>query len=384
MPNTVKLMQGNEACTVGALAAGLRFYAGYPITPSTEIAELCAEELPRVGGSFVQMEDEIGSIAAIIGASLTGKKAMTATSGPGFSLMQECLGYASLCEIPIVIINVMRMGPSTGMPTSPAQADVMQARWGTHGDHPIIVLAPGNVRECFELTLRAFDLSEKYRVPVIVLTDEVIGHMREKVELPDPSTVRPLKRAAPKSPAGYKPYAADPNGGVPLMAPFGQGYRWHVTGLFHDESGAPSGKADVADKLIRRLAAKIENNVDDICEYSGESLEDCDIAVVAFGASAMSALSAVRKARKAGIKAGLFRPRTLWPFPEKALREVAGHASTIIVPEMNLGQIALEVERIASCSSRVIRLGKVNGELFRPEEVFQSIMSAANAGEGAK
>jgi 2-oxoglutarate ferredoxin oxidoreductase subunit alpha len=298
--------------------------------------------------------------------------------------MQECLGYASLCEIPLVIINVQRMGPSTGMPTSPAQGDVMQARWGTHGDHSIIVLAPGNVRECFDLTLRAFDLSEKFRVPVIVLSDEVVAHMREKVELPDPATVKPYRRLAPKTPAGYKPYAADPNGGVPLMAPFGAGYRWHVTGLFHDESGGPSGKPEVADKLLRRLHAKIENNLDEITEYASESVDDCDVLVVAFGSSAMSALSAVRSARKAGVKAGLFRPKTLWPFPEKALRKIAAHANTIIVPEMNLGQLALEVERIASCSSRVERLGKVNGELFRPEEVLESIMSAAKTGEGAK
>jgi 2-oxoglutarate ferredoxin oxidoreductase subunit alpha len=369
-------MQGSEACTAGALAAGLRFYAGYPITPSTEVAELCAEELPKIGGTFVQMEDEIGSIAAIIGASLTGKKAMTATSGPGFSLMQECLGYASLCEIPIVIINAQRMGPSTGMPTSPAQGDVMQARWGTHGDHAVIVVAPGNVRECFELTIRAFDLAEKYRVPVIVLTDEVISHMREKVELPDPKDVKPLRRAMPKAPAGYKPYAADPNGGVPLMAPFGAGYRWHCTGLFHEESGAPSGKAEVADKLVRRLDAKIANNVDDICDYAEESTEGCEVLVVAFGSSAMSALSAVRRARKEGIKAGLLRPKTLWPFPEKALKAAAAHAKTIVVPEMNLGQLALEVERVSGCGARVVRVGKVNGELFRPEEVYAAITGA--------
>jgi len=375
MPKTVKLMQGSEACTAGALAAGLRFYAGYPITPSTEVAELCSEELPKIGGTFVQMEDEIGSIAAIIGASLTGKKAMTATSGPGFSLMQECVGYASLCEIPIVIINAQRMGPSTGMPTSPAQGDVMQARWGTHGDHAVIVVAPGNVRECFELTFRAFDLAEKYRVPVIVLTDEVISHMREKVELPDPKDVKPLRRAMPKAPAGYKPYAADPNGGVPLMAPFGAGYRWHCTGLFHEDSGAPSGKADVADRLVRRLDAKIMNNVDDICDYAKESTEDCEVLVVAFGSSAMSALSAVRRARKEGIKAGLLRPKTLWPFPEKALK-AAAHAKTIVVPEMNLGQLALEVERIAGCNSKIVRVGKVNGELFRPEEIYAAITGA--------
>ncbi|HOX31679.1 MAG TPA: 2-oxoacid:acceptor oxidoreductase subunit alpha [Spirochaetales bacterium] len=376
MPKVVKLMQGSEACTAGALAAGLRFYAGYPITPSTEVAELCAEELPKIGGKFIQMEDEIGSIAACIGASLTGKKVMTATSGPGFSLMQECLGYASLCEIPLVIVNAQRMGPSTGMPTSPAQGDVMQARWGTHGDHPIIALAPGNVRECFDLTLRAFDLSEKYRIPAIVLTDEVISHMREGVELPDPAEVRPLRRAAPSSPAGYKPYAADPDGGVPLMAPFGEGYRWHCTGLFHDESGAPSGKADVADKLLRRLQLKMDKNAPDMWDNVQEGTEDCDIAVVSFGSSAMSALSAVRRARREGVKAGMLRLKTIWPFPEPAIRELASRAKAIVVPEMNLGQLALEVERVAGCRSRVIRVGKVNGELFRPDEIYDVIMGA--------
>ncbi len=376
MPKTIKLMQGNEACTAGALAAGLRFYAGYPITPSTEIAELCSEELPKIGGKFVQMEDEIGSIAAIIGASLAGKKSMTATSGPGFSLMQECLGYASLCEVPIVIVNVQRMGPSTGMPTSPAQGEVMQSRWGTHGDHPVIVLAPGNVRECFDLTLRAFDLSEKYRVPAIVLTDEVIGHMREKVELPDPADVKPLRRAAPAGRTGYKPYAADPNGGVPLMASFGEGYRYHVTGLFHDETGAPSSKTEVADRLVRRLQAKVDLHADEICDYASESLEDCEIAVISFGSSAMSSLSAVRRARKEGVKAGMLRLKTIWPFPEKAVRELAGHAKTILVPEMNLGQLALEVERVVAGRARVVRIGKVNGELFRPEEIHSAVMGA--------
>lgn len=383
MPKTVKLMQGNEACTLGALAAGLEFYAGYPITPSTEIAELCAEELPKIGGKFIQMEDEIGSIAAIIGASLTGRKSMTATSGPGFSLMQESLGYASLCEIPLVIINVQRMGPSTGMPTSPAQGDVMQARWGTHGDHPVIVLAPGNVKECFELTVRAFNLAEKYRVPVIVLADEIIGHMREKVELPDSAELKVLKRKAPESRTGYKPYAADPNGGVPLMAPFGAGYRWHVTGLFHDETGFPSNKPEVADLLMRRLHAKIENNVDELCEYASEGLEDCEIAVLSFGCSAMSALSAVRRARKEGVKAGMLRLKTLWPFPDKIVRSLAGHATKVIVPEMNLGQVALEVERAVGCETEVRRLGKVNGELFRPEEIYAAIMNAAKDGKAA-
>lgn len=376
MAEIVKLMQGNEAATAGAIAAGLEFYAGYPITPSTEIAEICAEELPKLGGAFIQMEDEIGSIAACIGASLTGKKSMTATSGPGFSLMQESIGYASLTEVPVVIINVQRMGPSTGMPTSPAQGDVMQARWGTHGDHPIIALAPGNVRECFELTFRAFELSEKYRVPVIVLTDEVIGHMREKVVLPDPATLKLPRRAAPSSPAGYKPYAADPDGGVPLMAPFGGGYRWHVTGLFHDETGAPSGKASVADALMRRLHRKIEKNVDEIADYVAESTDDCEVAVISFGSSALAALSAVRRARKEGLKAGMLRLKTIWPFPEDLVRNLTKTARRVIVPEMNLGQLALEVERIVGCKAPVTRLGKVNGELFHPDEVYAALKEA--------
>ena len=376
MTKNAKLMQGNEACTIGALAAGLQFYAGYPITPSTEIAELCASELPKVGGKFIQMEDEIGSIAACIGASLVGKKAMTATSGPGFSLMQECLGYASLTEIPIVIVDVQRMGPSTGMPTSPAQADLMQARWGTHGDHPIIVLAPGNVKECFELTFKAFNIAETYRVPVIVLMDEIIGHMREKVILPDPSTLKPLRRAEPESPAGYLPYAADPDGGVPLMAPFGEGYRWHVTGLFHDESGKPTGKSDVADRLPRRLARKVEKAAPLIEDHFEESLDDAEVVVISFGSSAMSALSAVRRARGEGVKAGLLRLKTMWPFPDELIVRAASKARRIVVPEMNLGQLALEVERAGGGRAPVTRLGKVNGELFRPEEVYASIMEA--------
>ena len=387
MTKNAKLMQGNEACTLGALAAGLQFYAGYPITPSTEIAELCAEELPKLGAKFIQMEDEIGSIAACIGASLAGKKAMTATSGPGFSLMQECLGYASLTEVPLVIIDVQRMGPSTGMPTSPAQGDLMQARWGTHGDHPIVVLAPGSVKECFELTFKAFDIAETWRVPVIVLMDEIVGHMREKVVLPDFSTLKPQRRAMPATPAGYRPYAAESDGGVPLMAPFGEGYRAHVTGLFHDETGRPSGKSEVADALMRRLARKIEKAAPLIEEHFEESLEDADILVISFGSSAMSALSAVRRARREGIKAGLLRLKTVWPFPDELVAKAARRARRIIVPEMNLGQLALEVERatrdceIAGKAVHVQRLGKVNGELFRPEEVFAAIAQEAKASD---
>lgn len=372
-----KLMQGNEACTLGALAAGLDFYAGYPITPSTEIAELCAEELPKVGGKFIQMEDEIGSAAAIIGASLTGRKTMTATSGPGFSLMQELIGYAGIAEVPIVIVNVQRVGPSTGQPTSPAQGDLMQARWGTHGDHPVVVLAPGNVKECFELTFKAFNIAEDYRVPVVVLTDEVIGHMREKVVLPEQGELKVSRRKMPEAPGGYKPYEADDDGGVPLMASFGQGYRYHVTGLFHDETGFPSNKGDITDRFLRRLCRKVEKAEPVIRDYVTESTDDCEVLVVAFGSSAMSSLSAVRQARAKGVKAGLFRPKTVFPFPEEALKAIAAKAKRIIVPEMNLGQLALEIERLAGCKTPVERLSKVNGELFKPEEILARVMGGA-------
>jgi 2-oxoglutarate ferredoxin oxidoreductase subunit alpha len=370
-------MQGNEACTLGALAAGLNFFAGYPITPSTEIAELCSEELPKIGGKFIQMEDEIGSIAAIIGASLTGRKAMTATSGPGFSLMQELIGYSAISEVPIVIINVQRVGPSTGMPTSLAQGDVMQARWGTHGDHPVVVLAPGNVRECFDLTIKAFNIAEDLRVPVIVLSDETIGHMREKVVLPDYKSIKVVNRKAPATPAGYLPYKADQDGGVPLMAPFGAGYRWHVTGLSHDETGFPTNKGEVAGDLIKRLMRKVEKAEPVIRDYATESADDCDVLVVAFGSSAMSATSAVRQARAQGVKAGLFRPKTIWPFPEEPLRELAAKAKRIIVPEMNLGQLVLEIERVVAGKAPVERLSKVNCELFRPEEILKAIIGGS-------
>lgn len=376
MPNA-KLMQGNEACTLGALAAGLNFYAGYPITPSTEIAELCAEELPKIGGRFIQMEDEIGSMAAIIGASLTGRKAMTATSGPGFSLMQELVGYSAISEVPVVVINVQRVGPSTGMPTSLAQGDVMQARWGTHGDHPVVVLAPGNVRECYDLTIKAFNVAEELRVPVIVLTDETIGHMREKVVLPEPGSFKVSRRKEPESPASYVPYKADQDGGVPPMAPFGKGYRWHVTGLSHDETGFPTNKGEVAGALIQRLMRKVEKAEKQIRDYATEATDDCDVLVVAFGSSAMSATSAVRQARAKGVKAGLFRPKTVWPFPEEPLRELSGRVKRVIVPEMNLGQLVFEIERVVAGKAPVERVSKVNCELFRPEEILAAIMGGA-------
>jgi len=365
------LMQGNEACALGAIKAGLEFYACYPITPSTEIAEVCSEELPKIGGKFIQMEDEIGALAAVIGASLTGAKSMTATSGPGFSLMMECLGYASYTEVPLVLVNVQRVGPSTGMPTGPAQGDIMQARWGSHGDFPIIVLAPGNVRECYDLTIRAFNISEEYRVPVLVMSDEIIGHMRGNVVLPE--NVKLVNRPRPKSPDGYLPFKADPDGGTPLMADFGTGYRYHVTGLTHDESGFPSNKGDINETLVRRLNRKIEKAEPAIRDYFTEDTDDCDVLLVAFGSSAMASLSAVRQARKNGIKAGMFRPRTIWPFPQEALHSIAAKTKRVIVAEMNLGQIYHEVDRVVAGKAKVERLGKINGELFKTEEILSAI-----------
>jgi len=370
----VRLMQGNEACLEGAIVAGMRFFAGYPITPSTEIAEGASEQLPKVGGKFIQMEDEIGSMAAVIGASLAGKKAMTATSGPGMSLKQENIGYASLTEVPCVIVNVQRGGPSTGLPTSPAQGDIMQARWGAHGDHPVIALYPASVSETYTVTVTAFNLAEKYRVPVILLLDEVIGHMRERVELPDKEELQIIDRTKPTvRPEEYLPYRADPNGGIPEMPAFGEGYRYHVTGLIHGESGFPSNNPEVTAKLLDRLMKKIENNMDDIIRYQEEGTEDCEIILLAYGSTARSAKSAAGMAREQGIPVGLFRPITIWPFPEKRIKEIAQKAKTIIVPEMNLGQYRLEVERAAAGKCRVVGLNRADGEIITPEDILDKI-----------
>lgn len=295
----IKLMQGNEACVEGAIAAGMRFYAGYPITPSTEIAELSAAMLPKIGGKFVQMEDEIASISAVIGASLTGLKSMTATSGPGFSLKQEGIGYAIITEVPCVIVNVQRGGPSTGLPTSPAQGDIMQARWGTHGDHSIIALYPSTVKEIYTTTIKAFNLAEKYRTPVILLMDEVIGHMREKVEMPNADEIEIYNRKKPSVGADeYLPYKINDGDIVPEMASFGEGYRFHVTGLVHNETGFPTTNSNIAENLTNHLVNKIENNMDDIVEYEEYHLEDAEEIIVAFGSTARSAKSAVDALRE--------------------------------------------------------------------------------------
>lgn len=376
MNTKVKLMQGNEACVEGAIAAGMRFYAGYPITPSTEIAEMAAERLPQVGGKFIQMEDEIASMGAVIGASLTGVKSMTATSGPGFSLKQENIGFASLTEVPCVIVNVQRSGPSTGLPTNPAQGDVMQARWGTHGDHPIIVLSPSYVREVFDLTVRAFNLSEKYRVPCILLMDEVIGHMREKVELPDPETIEIVDRKKVKhdmDTKDYKPYEDVDGDGVPPMSAFGNGPFFHVTGLIHDVTGFPSTNAVVTEKLINRLMRKINDNLDDIIDYETYLTNDAETVIISFGCTARSVMRAVNLLRQEGQKVGMLRLKTIWPFAQKAIDELPSTVKNLIVAEMNYGQLIEVVKASASGKYEIYGVNKYNGEMINPQEVINRV-----------
>lgn len=371
------LMAGNTACVEAALLSGVRFYAGYPITPSSEIAELMAKRLPMLGGKFIQMEDEIASIAAIIGASLAGMKAMTATSGPGFSLMQENLGYACMTEVPCLIVNVQRGGPSTGLPTSPAQGDVMQARWGTHGDHPIIALAPSSVRETFDETIRGLNLAEKYRVPVILMLDEIVAHVNEKVTLPEPHEIEIIARTKPMvAVEHYLPFAQTASD-VPPMANIGEGFRYHVTGLAHDESGFPTGDAKKVDSLIRRLHRKIDDHLEDIIQIKTEYLEGARLAVFAYGSTARSARRAVLMAREENIPVGLIRPITLWPFPTEQLRGWAKQFSHVLVPEMNLGQMAHEVEHAVQGATRVETLTRVDGEPIHPQQIFAKIKELA-------
>jgi 2-oxoglutarate ferredoxin oxidoreductase subunit alpha len=320
----VAFWQGNTALAHGALLAGCNFYGGYPITPSTEIAEVMAEELPKRGGKFIQMEDEIGGIASVIGASIAGAKSLTATSGPGFSLKQENLGLAYIAEIPIVVVDVMRGGPSTGLPTKTAQQDVMQARWGTHGDHATICYAPSSVQECYDLAVKAFNMAERFRQPVLILSDEVVGHMREKVTTKDPGRVEIVNRDRPSLPPDkFTPYEAVPRTGVPEMASFGDGYSWHVTGLTTNDWGFPTNNAPEIEKKMLRLVSKVERARNEIVEYEAESMDGANIVVVAYGSVGRSALRAVRDARKRGIPVGFFRPVTLWPFPGEELTKLA-------------------------------------------------------------
>jgi 2-oxoglutarate ferredoxin oxidoreductase subunit alpha len=379
MGNEIRFMQGNEACAEGAIAAGCRFYAGYPITPSTEIAEIMSRRLPMVGGKFIQMEDEIASMAAVCGASLAGLKSMTATSGPGFSLKQENIGFASFTEIPCVIVNIMRGGPSTGSPTSPAQGDVMQARWGTHGDHPIIVLSCSSVMDMYELTIESFNLSERFRVPVILLSDEIVAHMREKVDLGRINDIQIVERNKPDCKSEeYIPYRADSRTDVPPMANFGEGYRYHVTGLTHDETGFTTQDPNKIAALHERLHRKIENHREDIIRTRSFYLDDAKIVVFAYGCTARSALRAVREAREQGIRAGLIQPVTLWPFPDEIVAEVACFADAFLVPEMNMGQMVREVERSACGKAAVFGRSLVTWEMFTPVRILEHIVEVHN------
>jgi len=369
---TRTLMQGDEACAEGGIAAGCDFFAGYPITPATEIAEVMARRLPQQDGVFIQMEDEIASMAAIIGASVGGAKTMTATSGPGFSLMQENIGYAAMAEVPCVIVNVQRLGPSTGRPTSPSQGDVMQARWGTHGDHPIIALCPSSVRETFDLTIKAFNFAERYRTPVILLMDEVVGHMREAIELPDYASVERVERSETLvPPEWYKPYEYFTTD-VPPLIPFGEGYRYHITGLHHDERGYPTQRLDEINAWIERIFRKIERGLSDILLYDEDGTEGADIVVVAYGITARSARHAVSLARERNRRVGFLKLKTIWPFPEEVIETVARDAQKVVVPEMNRGQVALEIERLLG-RDKVRRANRIDGELLKPVEILTAI-----------
>ena len=368
------LLQGNEAMVEGALAAGCRFFAGYPITPATEISEVMSSRLPALGGTFIQMEDEIASLGAVIGASLAGVKSMTATSGPGFSLMQENLGFACIAEVPCVIVNVMRGGPSTGLPTHVSQGDVMQARWGTHGDHPIIVLAVSTTEDCFRLTLKAFNLSEKYRTPVIILSDEVVAHTREKLVLPHPAEIEIIDRIRPTMPPEwYIPYE-DNSRGVPPMGIFGDGYRYHVTGLVHDVRGFPTQRADEIVPFMNRLFRKINQHFFDIQMVKEEFTEDADKLVIAYGSVARSARRAVREARERGDRCGLVQLITLWPFPRQMVEPLLRNVKAVLVPELNMGQMSREVKRVNQGAARIETLNRMDGSLITPGEILARIL----------
>ncbi len=368
---------GNEAVVEGALLAGCSFYGGYPITPSSEIMEGMAQRLPmEPEGVFIQMEDEIASLGAIIGASLAGRKAMTATSGPGFSLMQEHIGYACMVEAPLVIVNVMRGGPSTGLPTSPAQGDVQQARWGTHGDHPIIVLSASNVQECLEITIKAFNFAEKYRTPVILLLDEVTAHTREKIFIPDPGELEIVSRVVPTvPPEWFKPYENTVRG-VPPMPPIGSGYRMHYTGLTHDNMGFPTQQPKEIEESILRIYRKIDQVFDDIQIVGHFHTEDAEVGVIAYGSVARSAQLAVAMAREQGIKAGLLDLKTLFPFPRKHVERLLRTCEFVIVPEMNMGQMSREVKRVNNGRSRIKSLNRVDGSIITPSQILKQITQA--------
>jgi 2-oxoglutarate ferredoxin oxidoreductase subunit alpha len=378
VPTETVSLQGNHACALGAIAAGCRFFAGYPITPSSEIAERMSVELPRIDGVFIQMEDEIASMGAILGASMGGMKAMTATSGPGFSLKQENLGYATGAEIPCVIVNVMRGGPSTGLPTRPAQADIMQARWGTHGDHPIVVITPDSVPEIYAQTIRAFNLSEHLRVPVVMLYDEALGHLNEQVRVADSGDIEIVNRkwAADPEP-GFLPYAAGEDM-VPEMVRPGDGFRTHTTGLTHAEDGFPTQDPEVVDQYMHRLLGKLDIHNELVESYETIDTDDADYLVVAFGITARAARRAIKQARAQGIRVGMFRPITLWPFPVAAFESIVGGKRGVLVAEMNAGQLITEIERYRPAGCRIEGLNRIDGETITPRQVLNRIQEMAD------
>lgn len=357
-----RLVQGNEACAHGALYAGIGFYGGYPITPSSEVMEILAQELPKRGGAFIQLEDEISSVCSCIGAAWGGQKVMTATSGPGFSLMQEGIGYAAITETPLVVVNCQRWGPSTGQPTKTAQGDVMQAIWGTHGDHPVVVLTASHVREVFDMTVAAFNIAEKYRVPVVFLMDEVLAHMRENIVWPEEGELEVVPRKRPESLEGFKPFGSDE------FLPFGEGVRFNVTGLAHGPMGNPV-QGDPAGRELIRIVGKVQDHVEDLAIYKTVHTEDCRVLIVTHGITSRAAESAVEQLREEGIQAGLLDLKTLWPFPDFLFDHRMDGIDLVIVPELNLGQISREVERAVKGKAEVRHLGRVDGYLITPDEI---------------
>jgi 2-oxoglutarate ferredoxin oxidoreductase subunit alpha len=366
-------MNGDYACCEGALAAGCLFFGGYPITPATEVAERMSARLPDLGGVYIQMEDELGSIAAVLGASWGGMKGMTSTSGPGFSLMMENIGLALCTETPCVVCNVQRAGPSTGLPTLVGQGDMMQARWGSHGPYEIIAIAPSSPQEMFDFTVWAFNLSEQYRVPVLIMADEIVGHMTERVVIPPASEIEVVSRKKPSArPDKYLPFRPDPDGVAP-MACFGDGYRVHITGLTHDERGYPVMEAWAQEEMTDRIVAKIRNNADKIIRYQTMALDDAEVVVVAYGISARSAKRAVSEARERGVRAGLLKLDTIWPFPESLIRDLAGRVRAMIMPEINLGQMVLELERCAGGQCPVRLIPHAGGRAHNPTTFLEGI-----------
>ncbi|MEW6661900.1 MAG: 2-oxoacid:acceptor oxidoreductase subunit alpha [Bacillota bacterium] len=378
MPNDkVMFTMGNVACAQAALDVGAKFYAGYPITPSSEVAEVCSRLMPKYGGVYIQMEDEISSIAAMVGASLAGVKSFTATSGPGYSLMQENLGFAIYAEVPCVIINVMRSGPSTGLATRPGQADLMQVRWGTHGDHPIIALCPSSVQECYDLTIKAFNLSEKFRIPVILLSDEIVAHTRENVTLKSPEEIEIVNRKRPTCPpAEYLCYKPEEDG-IPLMAAYGEEYMVHASSSCHDETGYSNNSPKTAEGLIHRLHQKIARGREEIVQVAAFGPQDAEIMVVAYGATARAAKQAVVKAQEKGMSVGLLQIITMWPFPDKEILALCDTAKALVVPEMNLGQAYQEIEKVCRGKLPVYLFSRVDGEAIKPGQVLTKIEEVA-------